>query len=211
MAINAIPTGVLPELVVDTLPKTGEENIVYCRLSEDEDLREMQITDDFIWYDGEYHPFSFSAQIYGAYFSKYQQEVTATITEMENTIAEQAALITELEEAVFPVVETSFDMMITSLMQVELELYDENEEVIPNQGLMTEVWDTPQELTYQNTVRKGTYYLKNADGYALGKPNGEIQPIIVDGTGGIVDLGSVEVIMIGIVGTGDGLEEGDEF
>lgn len=194
MAIVDIPTGVLPEEIVDALPQTGQENKVYRRLVEDEELREMQITEDFIWYDGEYHPFSFDARICGAYFERYQNSVTETVAEMEQTIAEQSALIQELEEAVFPVEQTSFEMLITSLMAVDLDLYDENDEIVPNMGLSTEYWEEPQELVYQNEVRKGTYYLKNSDGYALGKPNGDIQPLVCEG--GTVELGNVEVVML---------------
>ena len=194
MAIVDIPTGVLSEQIVETLPEVGEENKVYRRLVEDEELREMQITDDFIWYDGEWHPFSFEARICGAYFARYQESVQETVAEMEAVIAEQSALIQELEEAVFPIEQTSFEMLITSLMAVDLDLYDENDEIVPNMGLSTEYWEEPQELVYQNEVRKGTYYLKNSDGYALGKPNGDIQPLVCEG--GTVNLGNVEVIML---------------
>lgn len=194
MAIADIPTGILPEEIVEELPQIGQENKVYRRLVDDEALREMQITDDFIWYNEEWHPFSFDVKICGAYFERYQQSVNETVAEMEQTIAEQAALITELKEAVFPVLQTSFEMMITSMMMVDLDLYDENDEIVPNMGLSTEVWDEPQELVYQNEVRKGTYYLKNADGYALGKPNGDIQPLVCEG--GTVNLGNVEVVML---------------
>lgn len=194
MAIIDIPTGILPEEIVETLPEVGEENKVYRRLVDDEWMREQQFTEDFIWYDGEWHPFSFDARICGAYFERYQQSVAETVAEMEQTISEQASLIQELEEAVFPVVSTSFEMMITSMMAVDLELYDENGEVVPNMGLSTEVWDEPTELVYQNEVRKGTYYLKNEDGYALGKPNGDILPLVCEG--GTVALGSTEVVMI---------------
>lgn len=208
MAIADIPTGILPEEIVEELPSQGEENKVYRRLVEDEELREMQITDDFIWYDGEFHPFSFDAKICGAYFARYQQSVNETVAEMEQTIAEQASLIQELEEAVFPVVATSFEMMITSMMMVDLDLYDENGEVVPNMGLSTEVWDEPTELVYQNEVRKGTYYLKNEDGYALGKPNGDILPLVCEG--GTVDLGSAELIMLTTGEAEPMIDEGDE-
>ena len=208
MAIIDIPTGVLPEEIVETLPQTGQENKVYRRLVEDEELREMQITDDFIWYDDEYHQFSFDARICGAYFERYQQSVSETVAEMEQTIAEQSALIQELEEAVFPVEQTSFEMLITSLMAVDLDLYDENDEIVPNMGLSTEYWEEPTELIYQNEVRKGTYYLKNSDGYALGKPNGDIQPLVCEG--GTVELGDVEVVML-ITGEAEPMiDEGDE-
>ena len=86
MALIEIPTGILPEEIVETLPKVGEENKVYRRLVEDEALREMQITDDFIWYDGEYHEFSFDARIYGAYFERYQRSVVDTIANLETRI-----------------------------------------------------------------------------------------------------------------------------
>lgn len=88
MALFEIPTGILQEQIVDALPQTGEENIVYRRLVEDEELREMQITDDFIWYDDEWHPFSFDARIYGAYFERYQQSVADYIAELEARISE---------------------------------------------------------------------------------------------------------------------------
>ncbi len=86
MALVEIPTGILPEELVETLPKKGEENKVYRRLVEDEVLREMQITDDFIWYDDEWHPFSFDARIYGAYFDRYQRSVMETIADLEARI-----------------------------------------------------------------------------------------------------------------------------
>ena len=194
MAIANIPTGPLPEMIVEELPQEGEENKVYRRLVDDEELREMQITDDFIWHNGEWLPFSFDAKICGAYFSIYQESVEQTVAEMEQTIAEQASLIQELEEAVFPVVQTSFEMMITSMMMVDLDLYDENGEVVPSMGLSTEVWDEPTELIYQNEVKKGTYYLKNSDGYALGTPNGDILPLNCEG--GTINLGNTEVVMI---------------
>lgn len=98
MAIIDIPTGVLPEEVVDSLPAEGVENKVYRRLVEDEELREMQITDDFIWANGEWVPFSFDAKICGAYFSMYQNSVSETVTEMEQTIEAQAQTITALEQ-----------------------------------------------------------------------------------------------------------------
>lgn len=192
MAIIDIPTGILSEEIVETLPQTGQENKVYRRLIDKDDP--YQMTEDFIWYDGEYHPFSFDAKICGAYFERYQNSVSETVAEMQSIIDEQSALIQELEEAVFPIENTSFEMLITSLMSVDLDLYDANDEIIPNMGLSTEVWDEPQELVYQNEVRKGTYYLKNSDGYALGKPNGEIQPLVCEG--GTVNLGNVEVIML---------------
>ena len=192
MAIIDIPTGILPEEIVETLPQVGEENKVYRRLVDASGL--SQYTDDFIWYDGEYHPFSFDASIRGAYFARYQESVQETVAEMQSIIDEQQSKITELEEAVFPIENTSFEMLITSLTYAELDLYDSKGEIVPNMGLAVEVWEEPQELTYQNEGRKGTYYLKNADGYALGKPNGEIQPLVCEG--GTVDLGNVEVVMI---------------
>lgn len=207
MAIIDIPTGVLPEEIVDALPKTGQENKVYRRLVEDEELREMQITDDFIWYDDEWHPFSFEARICGAYFERYQNSVSETVAEMEQIIAEQSALIQELEEAVFPIEQTSFEMLITSLIMVDLDLYDENDEIVPNMGLSTEYWEEPTELVYQNEVKKGTYYLKNTDGYALGKPNGDIQPLVCEG--GTVSLGNVEVVMMITGGAEPMIDEGD--
>lgn len=88
MALYEIPTGILPEAIVETLPEVGEENKVYRRLVEDEVLREMGITDDFIWYDGEWHPFSFDAKIFGAYFQRYQESVAETIANFEQRIEE---------------------------------------------------------------------------------------------------------------------------
>lgn len=82
MAINQIPTGILPEEIVEALPEAGEENKVYRRLVEDEALREMQITDDFIWYDNEWHEFSFDARIFGAYFERFQKSVIDTIADL---------------------------------------------------------------------------------------------------------------------------------
>ena len=84
--IKDIPTGILPEEIVDALPEVGEENKVYRRLVEDEVLREMQVTDDFIWYDGEWHAFSFDVKIYGAYFERYQNSVNAVISDLTSRI-----------------------------------------------------------------------------------------------------------------------------
>ena len=86
MAIIDIPTGVLPQVVVETLPQTGEENKVYRRLAADEELRAIGVTDDFIWYDGEWHSFSFDARICGAYFARYQESVNETVAELEQFV-----------------------------------------------------------------------------------------------------------------------------
>lgn len=83
-----IPTGILLEEIVEELPETGEENKVYRRLMEDETLREMQFTEDFIWYDDEWHPFSFDAKIFGAYFERYQASVEQTIADLEERVEE---------------------------------------------------------------------------------------------------------------------------
>lgn len=83
MALYEIPTGITREQIVDELPESGDESIVYRRLVDNEELREMQITDDFIWYDDEWHPFSFNAKIYGAFFERYQKSVLATIADLE--------------------------------------------------------------------------------------------------------------------------------
>lgn len=189
-----IPTGVLPEVIVEELPQTGEENKVYRRLVEDEDLREMQITDDFIWYDGEWLPFNFDARINGAYFSIYQESVEQTITEMEQTITEQASLIQELEEAVFPKAWVTFKMTITSLIMAHLDLYDADDNLIEEGAFTTDIYES-EPMSFQTEIRKGTYYLKNSDGYALGLPNGDIKPLVYEGET-LVELGNVEVIMI---------------
>lgn len=86
MALYEIPTGILLEEIVETLPETGEENKVYRRLVEEEWMREQQITDDFIWYDGEWHPFSFDAKIFGAYFARFQQSLDAVLSDYEARI-----------------------------------------------------------------------------------------------------------------------------
>lgn len=88
MALYEIPTGILLEEIVETLPETGEENKVYRRLVEEEWMREQQITDDFIWYDGEWHPFSFDAKIFGAFFERYQHSVQQTIANLEQRVEE---------------------------------------------------------------------------------------------------------------------------
>ena len=193
MAIMNIPTGNLPYEVVDELPVVGELNKIYGLNISDDEI--FPIYEDYTYYGEEWHKIDLSARVFGFLFQQYQESVVETVAEMEQTIAEQAALIEELEEEVFPIVNTSFEMMITSLMQVELDLYDSNDNIIPNMGFSTEVWDVPEEVVYQNEVRKGTYYLKNADGYALGTAGGEIVPLVCDGT--TVDLGNVEIIMIG--------------
>ena len=202
MAIIDIPTGNLPYIVVEELPETGEPNTIYGVPIEE------YINTDYRYANGEWQEVDLGAQVFGFLFADYQESVQETVTEMEQTIAEQSAMIQELEEAVFPVVQTSFEMMITSMMMVDLDLYDEKGEVVPNMGLSTEVWDEPQALTYQNEVRKGTYYLKNEDGYALGTPNGDILPLVCEG--GTVDLGSVEVIMLTTGEAEPMIDEGDE-
>jgi hypothetical protein len=206
MAITNIPTGNLPYITVDELPQTGEANTIYgLKVSEAEDI---PIYEDYRFHDGNWERVNLGDQVFGFLFNDYQESVAETVAAMEQVIEEQAAKILELEEEVFPVVSTSFDMSITSLIQTELELYDEFDEIVPNMGLMTEYWEDPQEITYQNEVRKGTYYLKNEDGYALGTPNGQLQPLVCEG--GIVDLGSVEVIMM-ITGEAEPMiDEGDE-
>lgn len=88
MALKTIPTWVLPEIIVDTLPSVGEEGKVYRRLVEDEALREMQITDDFIWHDGEWLEFSFDAKVYGPFFKIYMDSVSETIAELEQRVKE---------------------------------------------------------------------------------------------------------------------------
>lgn len=174
-----IPTGVLPEVIVEELPQTGEENKVYRRLVEDEDLREMQITDDFIWYDGEFHPFSFEAKVYGAYFERYQ-----------NAVEEE---ITALKEAVFGL-QTTFQMYVSSSVRKTLNLVDGDGNIVVPGALQTERWNF-DEVTCQVTVPRGTYYLRSEDNYAIGV-SGEILPLVVDGTP-VVNLGEVKVILLG--------------
>lgn len=201
MAIIDIPTGSLPYEVVDKLPKNGEENKIYG-VPQTIEGSDFTYNINYRWHNGAWQEVDLGANIPGFLFADYQESVQETVAEMEqtivtleNTVEEQSALIQELEEAVFPTVTTRFPMSITSLMAVELSLYDENDEIIPNHGMTTEYWEEPQFLTYiANDVKKGTYYLKNADGYALGKSNGEIQPLVCEG--GTVDLGNVEVIML---------------
>lgn len=193
MAIIDIPTGNLPYEVVDKLPKQGEENKIYG-VPQKIEGSEITYNKDYRYHNGAWEEVDLGCQIFGFLFADYQESVAETVTEMQATIDEQSALIQELEEAVFPIEQTSFEMMITSLMAVDLDLYDSNDEIVPNMGLSTEYWEEPTELVYQNEVRKGTYYLKNSDGYALGKPNGDIQPLVCEG--GTVDLGNVEVIML---------------
>lgn len=194
MALFEIPTGILPEEIVETLPEVGEENKVYRRLVEDEVLREMQITDDFIWYDGEWLPFSFDASIYGAYFKIYQESVNQTVNEMQAIIDEQAQKITELEEAVFPAHLTSWEMSLTSLIDTTLDLYNENDEEVEIGAMIVSMCEA-EPTTFMAEVKEGTYYLKNSDGYALGKPNGDIQPLVADGTD-VIQIGSVEIVQV---------------
>lgn len=184
MAIIEIPTGVMPEELVEVLPQTGEENKVYRRLVDPEDI--YMFTEDFIWYDNEWHPFSFDAKVYGAVFQRYQNSVAETISEMETKI-------TELEEAVFGK-QTTFQMTVTSLVRTSLNLISENGEVVIPNSLQTEKWSF-EDITYQVTVPKGTYYLRSEDNYAIGV-SGEILPLVVDGTD-VVDLGPVKVILLG--------------
>ena len=213
MAIKEIPTGGLPYEVVDKLPKTGEENKIYGVPIDPED--ELTFYTDYRWHNNAWEQVNLGDTIPGFLFDDYQESVQETVSAMEETIAEQGAIIeaqtaaiAELEEAVFPVEQTSFEMMMTSLIDTELDLYDENDELIPNQGLSVEYSDNPYELVYQNEVKKGTYYLKNADGYALGKPDGTLQPLVCEG--GTANLGNVEIVM-SIEGGGDSMEDGGDL
>lgn len=90
-----IPTNTLREKIVEQLPVIGEENIVYRRLIDPKD--EYQFTEDFIWYNDEYHPFSFDVKIYGAYFERYQESVAEEMATLQNTIAILETRIEELE------------------------------------------------------------------------------------------------------------------
>lgn len=197
MAIIDIPTGNLPYEVVAKLPTEGEPNKIYGVPVEDEE----GLYTDYRYHNGEWQIVDLGAQIFGFLFNDYQESVQETVTEMEQTItameetiAAQETKITELEEAVFPTTLVSFEMSITSLIMTELDLVDEDDNVVEANAFATDIWES-EPMTFQSELKAGTYYLRNQDGYALGKPNGEIQPLIVDGTE-IVQLGSVEIVMI---------------
>lgn len=87
MAIKRIYTGILAEEIVETLPQVGTENKVYRRLVDDEILRESQITEDFIWHNGAWHEFSYSATMFGACFDIFQQSVIDTVNDLEARVA----------------------------------------------------------------------------------------------------------------------------
>ena len=148
MAIIDIPTGNLPYEVVEELPSTGEENKIYGVPVEG--MEDVGMVTDYRWHDGAWEQVDLGCQIFGFLFADYQESVQQTVSEMQATIEEQSALIQELEEAVFPIENTSFEMLITSLMAVDLDLYDSNDEIVPNMGLSTEYWEEPFELVYQN-------------------------------------------------------------
>lgn len=88
MALKTIPTQIIPVEIVDVLPSVGEEGKVYRRLVEDEELREMQITEDFIWHDGKWLEFSFDAKIYGTFFKIYMDSVAETVATLEQRVQE---------------------------------------------------------------------------------------------------------------------------
>lgn len=88
MALFEMPTGILPEEIVETLPDVGEENKVYLKLSQNPDLAEMGVYDCFIWHNSEWLPFSFDARVYGAYFGIYQKSVMQTIADLEARVEE---------------------------------------------------------------------------------------------------------------------------
>ena len=188
MAINQIPTGNLPYIVVEELPATGEANTIYGVPIDEE----FGINTDYRYVNGEWEEVDLGCQIFGFLFNDYQESVQETITEMQTTIDEQATLIQELEEAVFGVT-TTFLMSVTSLSTTTLNLVNESGEVVVPDALQTRKWSF-EDITYEATVPKGTYYLRN-DEYAIGV-SGEMLPLVVDGTK-VVDLGTVKVIAIG--------------
>ena len=188
MAIKEIPTGNLPYEVVDKLPKTGEENKIYgVPMGED-----IPFNKDYRWHNGAWEEVDLGANIFGFLFADYQESVAETVAEMQAIIEEQSAKITELEEEVFGVT-TTFQMSVTSLTTTTLNLVNESGEVVVPDALQTRKWSF-EDITYEATVPKGTYYLRN-DEYAIGV-SGEMLPLVVDGTK-VVDLGTVKVIAIG--------------
>lgn len=188
MAIQEIPTGSLPYEVVNELPEIGEENKIYGVPIEGVE----GFNTDYRWHNGSWEQVDLGAQVFGFLFADYQESVQETITEMQTTIDEQATLIQELEEAVFGVT-TTFQMSVTSLSTTMLNLINESGEVVVPNALQTQRWSF-EDITYEATVPKGTYYLRN-DEYAIGV-SGEMLPLVVDGTK-VVDLGTVKVIAIG--------------
>lgn len=190
MAIIDIPTTPLPYETVDKLPKTGEEWTIYGVL--DPPDNKMGWRKDYRWKDGKWEEVSLGTNIFGFVFADYQESVQETVGEMQATIEEQSALIQELEEAVFGVT-TTFQMSVTSLSTTMLNLVNESGEVVVPDALQTRKWSF-EDITYEATVPKGTYYLRN-DEYAIGV-SGEILPLVVDGTK-VVDLGTVKVIAVG--------------
>lgn len=191
MAIIDIPTGNLPYEVVDKLPKKGEENKIYG-VPQKIEGSEMTYNKDYRYHNDAWEEVDLGCQIFGFLFADYQESVQETITQMQTTIDEQASLIQELEEAVFGVT-TTFQMSVTSLSTTMLNLVNESGEVIVPDALQTQKWSF-EDITYEATVPKGTYYLRN-DEYAIGV-SGEMLPLVVDGTK-VVDLGTVKVIAIG--------------
>lgn len=190
MAIIEIPTGALPYEAVEELPSVGEENKIYGVPLEG--MEEYGVYTDYRWHNGDWEQVDLGAQVFGFLFADYQESVQETITEMQTTIDEQASLIQELEEAVFGVA-TTFQMSVTSLTTTMLNLVNESGEVVVPDALQTRKWSF-EDITYEATVPKGTYYLRN-DEYAIGV-SGEMLPLVVDGTK-VVDLGTVKVIAIG--------------
>lgn len=192
MAILNIPTGNLPYEVVTELPAQGEENKIYGVPTPIAEGDGETYNMDYRWHNNAWEEVDLGATVFGFLFADYQESVTETITEMQATIDEQATLIQELEEAVFGVT-TTFQMSVTSLSATMLNLVNESGEVVVPDALQTQKWSF-EDITYEATVPKGTYYLRN-DEYAIGV-SGEMLPLVVDGTA-VIDLGTVKVIAIG--------------
>lgn len=120
--------------------------------------------------------------------------IVETIQSMQESIADFGRRIKDLEEEVFPTELVSFDMSLTSLIETQLDLCDEDGNILEKAAFVTGVCEA-EPVTFQTKLHNGTYYLKNQDNYALGKPNGDLQPLVADG-GTHYDIGSVEIVMI---------------
>lgn len=158
MAIIDIPTGNLPYEVVDELPSVGEENHIYGVPIEG--MEEYGIYTDYRWHNGEWEQVDLSANIFGFLFADYQESVQETVAEMEQTIAEQNALIEELEHEVFPASAVTFKMQISSEYETSMNLFDSDGQEVLGSGIYTEIW-TDHNLSYDDNLKRGTYYLRN--------------------------------------------------
>lgn len=157
MALYEMPTGVIPEEIVASLPRSGEEHKIYMVLSENPDLAEMGVYDCFIWHNTEWLPFSYDARIYGAYFGIYQQSV-------EQTIANLEARVEELEDNGVVLIDTPMDSMQGVEVQfIEGSPYIEVGDTVKIEvnGLRYDGMDTTTDIRGTVEITSGAFRISN--------------------------------------------------